>query len=474
MNYMKLNQKNWMRLLMAVVMGVMVALQLNACDSRGNDDPDPGPDPSDPSEQIDIVGWAGLPGNSPSAMYQDMADAGFTINYAVDLCWTPEVVQNDPSRLFQSLATAAAKNIKLIVSYKILDYLSAENITRLKAHKGLAGYYFVDEPTTIASFAGWAEAVKKVQAIDKEHFCYINLLSAGGCPDTWAPDRGYCPGSPEPSPYRTYVQSFVSTVPVQVLSFDQYPIILDDNQQRTLRSACYYQLELWATEAKKANKPLWAFALASAHQDHPVPTLADLRLQVYSDLAYGAQCIQYYTYFKECFRTGEEATYIAPVECDHSVTPYGTGSIKTEAYYTIKEMNAEIKALSPVFKNAQMIWTAFTGTTPEGYGCTALDKSKLPEGVFSTLNITGNALVSLMEKGDNQYLVIVNRNVANPGVNTDITVQASGSSALQRVKKDATTTAVESAAQTVTPGDVIIYSWKKLSSTLQYRMSKNI
>jgi hypothetical protein len=106
-----------------------------------------------------------------------------------------------------------------------------------------------------------------------------------------------------------------------------------------------------------------------------------------------------------------------------------------------------------------MIWTAFTGTVPNG--CTALDKSKLPAGVLSTLNITGNALVSLMEKGGNQYLVIVNRNVVNEGENTDITVQASGSNTLLRVKKDAATTAVESAAQTVTPGDVIIYSWKK-------------
>jgi hypothetical protein len=344
--------------------------------------------------------------------------------------------------LFQSLATAAAKNIKLIVSYEILNFLSTENINLLKAHKGLAGYYIADEPLSSA-FATLSNTVNAVQAIDNKHFCYINLFPYY---NRWSSMNNYL---------NDYLKPFIQQVPVPVLSFDQYPITSSGGSNRSLSTTWYNLLEVFSAQAKAAGKPFWAFALASAHQNYPVPTLADLRLQVYSDLAYGAQCIQYYTYYKECFRTGEADTYIAPVQCDHSVTPYGTGSTKTEAYYTIKEMNAEIKALSPVFKNAQMIWVKHTGTVPTG--CTAYSTSNLP-AVFTSLNITGGAgaLVSLMEKGDNNYLVIVNRNI-----NNNITVQASGSSALQRVKKDATTIAVESTAQTVTPGDVIIYTWKK-------------
>ena len=81
-------------------------------------------------------------------------------------------------------------------------------------------------------------------------------------------------------------------MPLQLLSFDHYPVVGD-----TCRPEWYENLEIFSDEARKAGKPFWAFSLATSHGPNPVPTPAMLRLQVYSDLAYVAQGIQYFTYW---------------------------------------------------------------------------------------------------------------------------------------------------------------------------------
>ncbi|MDR2449927.1 MAG: hypothetical protein LBD52_08220 [Prevotellaceae bacterium] len=171
------------------------------------------------------------------------------------------------------------------------------------------------------------------------------------------------------------------------------------------------------------------------------PTHNDIRLQVYSDLAYGAQCIQYFTY--------------ADVGNLEWRAPTGPNGEKLGTYYILKEVNAEIKALSPVFLNATVKWVRHTGEIP--VGCTELDKSMLPS-VFHTLHIQGGkgALVSLMEKGNDNFLVIVNHDI-----NEDITVEASGAADLYRVLKDASIVAADNRMHTLTPGDMLIYFWKK-------------
>jgi hypothetical protein len=189
---------------------------------------------------------------------------------------------------------------------------------------------------------------------------------------------------------------------------------------------------------------LWAFALSTAHKNfefpYPLPTRNDIRLQVYSNLAYGAQCIQYFTY--------------SHVATDGWQAPTGPNGEKLDTWYILKEVNEEIKALSPVFLNVTVEWTAHTGEIPAG--CAALEKSKLPP-IFRSLRIVGGkgALVSLMKKGSDNFLVIVNHDI-----NEDIAVQVEGKPALRRVKKDGTVVVADKRIHTVTPGDLLIYFWK--------------
>src|SRR5437868_3488260 len=87
-------------------------------------------------------------------------------------------------------------------------------------------------------------------------------------------------------------------------------------------------------------RPLQAttFALTVAHGPYPIPTIEQLRVQVFSDLAYGAQGIQYFTYW-----TSKSDTW------NFHEAPIDVSGKRTAVYDRVKQMNAEIRALSPVF-----------------------------------------------------------------------------------------------------------------------------
>jgi hypothetical protein len=209
------------------------------------------------------------------------------------------------------------------------------------------------------------------------------------------------------------------------------------NDQRVIRHDFYSNLEVISAEARKSGKPMWAFALSISHYSYPVPTISDLRLQVYSNLAYGAQCIQYFTYFPAL------GSDLGPVNNQGNPNP---------VYYVLQQMNEEIKARSKVFLNAKVQWTAHTGEIPAG--CVELDKSQLPAAIHSLEISDPGALVSLLEKGNDSFLVIVNH-----GLGSKITVKVSGTKELRRIKKDGSSVPVD-AGLTLAPGDALIYFWK--------------
>ena len=76
---------------------------------------------------------------------------------------------------------------------------------------------------------------------------------------------------------------------------------------------------------------------------YKIPTLPELRLQVFSDLAYGAQAIQYFTY--------------RGLQHDEP----------TEVYNLVKTVNQEVQQLAGIFLGAQVISVSHTGSEiPEG------------------------------------------------------------------------------------------------------------
>jgi hypothetical protein len=387
------------------------------------------------NQQIPILGWHGLPASGPYAdvkYYQEMADAGFTINLPLG-GWSDSVT----APYFELLDKAQSVGMKIMVNWKVVDFFTPDEMKRLKEHPAVAGYTIRDEPSA-NDFADLAAVVRKIQSFDTIHPCYINLYP------NYASEQIL--GVSGPDAYRKHVRKYIDEVPVPVISFDHYCILLDKEKKRDVRPEYYENLEIIAEESRKAGKPFWAFALSTAHWDYPVPTLSDLRLQVYSDLAYGAQCIQYFTWFDPCCDPmwGEGADDNAPVRID------GT---KSQTYYTVQSMNREIKALSKVFYGSNVLWTAHTGIVPKG--CKNLDIALLPKQVKSLEISDPGALVSLLEKGKDRFVVIVNHDI-----NHDITVKVKDAPDLRTIDKTGTVRAVIE-EQILTPGDIIILFTKK-------------
>jgi hypothetical protein len=121
-------------------------------------------------------------------------------------------------------------------------------------------------------------------------------------------------------------------------SFDFYPVLKDHRSKKWFEN-----LEQFSDEAKKAGKPFWAFALTTNYDDgHLTPqTLAALRLQVYSNLAYGAQGIQYFTYWSA---TSSNVPSIG----DQRGAPISASGKRSVVYDRVKLMSREIKDLSGV------------------------------------------------------------------------------------------------------------------------------
>ena len=277
---------------------------------------------------LPILAWYGIPAHEATVeRFEELRDAGFTLNF-----------RSFPSAdaVAKGLDAAEKAGIKLIIGCPELEKEPEKTVRRFMNHSALTGYFLRDEPRS-NEFAELGEWARRIQAVDNEHFCYLNLFPTG--PKEHLDQLGV-------KSYREYVSRFDEQVPLPFLTFDHYPITRDG-----LKAEWYENLEEFSDEARKAGKPFWAFALATSHGPYPVPTPAMLRLQVYSDLAYGAQGIQYFTYW-----TPQGDSF-----WDYRFGPIGLDGKRTVAYDRVRAMNQELKALSGIFVGAKVISVRHTG-----------------------------------------------------------------------------------------------------------------
>ena len=165
---------------------------------------------------------------------------------------------------------------------------------------------------------------------------------------------------------------------------------------------------------------------------HDIPTLASLRLQIYADLAYGAQGIEYWSF--RGFGSPLDAQGKRTVVFDH-----------------LQKISNEIQQLSGVFLGAKVISVAQTGLNIPNE---TKRLSELPAQIKLLETIGEGAVVSLLENGKNTFVVIVNRDFKNTMkliISTDDTVK--------KVLRDGTLIAATDYANAteVEPGDVAIY-----------------
>ncbi len=390
------------RTILALIAAISMAA---ACAPKGGD------------AEIPILAWYSIPAEFASEeTYKELADAGFNINFSH---------LGKLSEAKKALDLGQKYGVKIMLTCQELaadPELAVENV---KDHPALFGYFLRDEPA-VGDFPQLAHWADRIRSLDDKHPIYLNLFP------------NYAPDNVLGCTYPEYVHRFVEEVGLPMLSFDYYPVTVDG-----IRESWWSNLEVVAKEAKEAGVPFWAFALSTAHYPYPIATMQSLRLQFYTDLAYGAQGLQYFTYWCP-----------TPGIWDFNNAPINEFGSRTEVYDLVKEMNKELQARAGVFMGAEVLQLGHTGDTiPPGVS----PLGKLPPQVSSLDTKGKGTVVSVLENGDWQYLMIVNRSL-----DEKVDYQVAFNVPVKKIERSGKASKVApSGSYTLEEGDCAIFRWKK-------------
>ena len=341
----------------------------------------------DAKPEIPILAWYSIPAGQYSTpeRYRELREAGFTLSFAHIYSYEDAV---------KALDLCAGAGLKSIFMCPELETEPEATVAKVKDHPGLGGYFLRDEPGNDAMDA-LGEWARRIQSVDSVHPCYLNLL-----PEQVFGHDGYI----------EHLRLFDEKVGLPQFSYDHYPIHQTEAGVR-LNPEFFDNLELVSKAARRAGKPFWAFALSTAHMSYPVPPIAHLRLQLYADLCYGAQCLQYFTYWNPGTETWD--FHEAPIKQDGRRSP---------VYELVREMNREIQARAFVFLGSTVESVCHMGKTiPQG-----TTRRTAPPQHFRKLDSgDSGALVSILRNGGHRYVVVQNTSPTDPidlQIETDETV----------------------------------------------------
>ncbi len=335
--------------------------------------------------ELPILGWWGIPEDKVTVeRYQEARQAGFTA-----------LMQGASSaeRMRGFLDKAQCADIKLSV---ILSEFDEAAVAMLKDHPALLMWHVMDEPR-YKHFDMVSNTIRRIEAMDGRHPCYVNHIA----------DSSVSMGVPD---YAAYMERALRDFRLRLISADHYPCRLADTTRALpyrdignevyVCSTWYRQLEYLSGLARREHLPLALFACDVAHDVvdyiYPVPTVAMLRLQMYSNLAYGARMLQYFTYWNPNPNT--------PLKFHESIIR--EDGTRSPVYDRVRQVNRELQARAFVFMEAELVTVSHTGAEIP-VGTRRLDK--LPPFAKSLKTPDGGAVVAQFSGPAVDALVVVNR-----------------------------------------------------------------
>jgi glycosyltransferase involved in cell wall biosynthesis len=369
--------------------------------------------------EIPIVAYYGIPLEySNVSRFKEFKEAGFDVS----ICFYEDTPVDT---LLRILDDAQKSGIQLLISSGWVSVQPHVGIPRLKHHPALYGYFLQDEP--------WPkdiqETTRRYRAMAKQDTgkpTYVNLL----------PDYG--DGMPKEfnmPPYKQYLQA-ASTIGQPFISFDFYPIM-----KTGIRPTWYSCLEDVRQESLRTGKPFWAFALCTPHCVYPQPTIESLRLQIYSDLAYGAQAVEYFTYWTP-----------KPTKAwDFHDAPISIDGRRTKTYDVVRRMNQELRGLLPLFDKAEVQTVNHMLKIPEG----TTKLQRVPTNI-KKLKVVGRqgALISTFKKDGHLFMAVVNKDYQS-----DMTLYISAKNNVTMLTKQLKETAIKSSYK-IGGGDMLLFKLK--------------
>ena len=338
---------------------------------------------------LPILGWWGIPEDKVTVeRYIEARQAGFTV-----------LMQgaSSPEKTYELLERAQSAGIKLSVFFPEIGRDNMEEaITKLKNHPALFMWHIKDEPK-YKDFEWVAKTIRRIDAVDGRHPCYVNHIA----------DASVSMGVPD---YAAYMERMLREFKPKLISADFYPCRLADTTRALpyrdtgndvyVCPTWYRQLEYLSGLARREKLPLALFACDVAHDVidyvYPVPTVAMLRLQMYSNLAYGARMLQYFTYWNPYSKT--------PLKFHESIIR--EDGTRSPVYDRVRQVNRELQARAFVFMETELVCVSHTGSEIP-IGTRRLEK--LPPYVKSLTTPDGGAVVAQFAGSKFDAIVVVNR-----------------------------------------------------------------
>lgn len=312
-------------------------------------------------KEFPILAWYSvLPKDATHQRYEELREAGFNLSTS-DFKTLQDVLD--------ALKLCRGTGVKLVVSCpEMNDERGTETIRVLSRKKDNAAYFLRDEPTP-KDFPELRKLYEKIHNVDSSRPVYLDLYP------TYVPLEAL--GTRD---YREYMERSIQEVGTGFISFDHYPVL-----SQGMRPDYFENLEIARDLGRKYDQPFWAFVLANPHGDYPVPERSHMRLQAFCNLAYGAQALQYFTYWFALIR------------------PDGG---RSETFDLVTELNREVQNLAWVFLGAEVLNVSHTGDSiPQG----TQPIGSLPGKIRSVSSNGEGLLVSHLRNGKKDFLMVVNR-----------------------------------------------------------------
>ena len=285
------------------------------------------------------------------AEYKKISDCG--INFLNGFGYN----ENTPDKINSSLALCERYGLKYFVNKtnvdkaikayatdpdkKLLDTFIA-GIKGYSNHPAFAGELLMDEPgkPLIPSVAAFTKRFEKEYPGKMWH---VNLFPA------------YATGGIQTFSYEDYIDSWLKYTEPNYLSYDSYPLLKDAG----IINDYFYNLDLVRSKTLERGIPFWTFiqtlsiAQTPGVPDKRDPSEADIRWQVWVNLAFGAKGIQYFCYWSP--GSGAELFGAALIALDGK---------ETAQYGYVKKLNADINKTGQILLGCDALGVIQTAKKP--------------------------------------------------------------------------------------------------------------
>ena len=366
-------------------------------------------------EEIPILSWYSIPlvSSSPEA-FKEVKDCGYT--HSLSTVWGNEdSVKNYNSDLvLKAMDDAHSVGLKVIAGCYDLNTEPEKTVRKLMNHPALVGYHIMDEPK-IHQIKKLGEIGRRIRAVDDKHFVYVNLRPADATYEQMGTDS-----------YEEYINEYIKEIPVGFVSFDKYPCQIAEDGSLYVLDFWYDNLQQIYDLAESVGKDFWAFASGVKFESvQAQPSVATLRLQMFTNLAYGAQGLQYFVF-------------------QNSTSP---------TYAMVRQVNREIQNYAKVFLDAELISVEHTGTK---IPVRTRPFTEPPAAVKYFETGDAGAVVSVLKKGNRNFFVVVSRDL-----NDFLPVTIEPEKELWQVTKDGRIVRLtERKTESLAPGDMRVYMWE--------------